>query len=160
MRVIIFSLLLMVSHFSTAAVVQGEAPDFTLKSNSGKNLRLSEYRGQVVLINFWAAWCGPCRQEMPVLDELHSNYEQLGFSVLGVNVDEDAAKADKLLRDIPVTFPVLYDSDNKISELFNIDAMPTTILVDRDGNMRYLHRGYKSGYEELYREHIKSLIRE
>lgn len=160
MKPIIFCLLLSMSPFTLAAVTEGPAPDFTLKSTTGENLRLSEYRGQVVLINFWAAWCGPCRQEMPVLDELHQNYEKLGFAVFGVNVDDNVAAADKLLRDIPVTFPVLYDTDNKISKLFNVDAMPTTIIVDRDGNMRYQHRGYKRGYEDLYREHIKTLIRE
>jgi len=69
------------------------APDFALKSSSGENLRLSEYRGDVVMVNFWATWCGPCRQEMPLLDELYSRYERVGFSLLGVNIDDDSRKA-------------------------------------------------------------------
>ena len=145
---------------SLAAVIEGQAPDFILKSNLGKNLRLSEYRGQVVLINFWASWCGPCRQEMPVLDAMHKEYEKLGFTVFGVNVDDSAAQADKLLRDIPVSFPVLYDNENSVSKLFKVDAMPTTILVDRNGNMRFLHRGYKRSYDAKYHDHIKQLVRE
>jgi len=160
MKTLMLSLLLIVSTASHAAMSKVTAPDFTLKSNIGKNLRLSEYRGQVVLINFWASWCGPCRQEMPVLDELHQSYEALGFSVLGINVDKKSEAADKLLKDIPVSFPILYDNSNAASELFNVDAMPYTILVDRDGKMRYLHRGYKRGYEDKYREQIKALIRE
>ena len=136
------------------------APDFTLKSTGGNNLRLSEMRGQVVLVNFWASWCGPCRQEMPLLDELQSKYSKLGFTVLGVNVDKDPAKADKILKDIPVTFPVLYDSEGTVSKQYNVSAMPTTIIIDRDGNMRYSHKGFKPGYEEKYAANIKALIRE
>ena len=70
-----------------------QAPDFALKSSSGKNLRLSEYRGDVVLINFWATWCGPCRQEMPLLDELFTRYQRVGFNLLGVNIDDDSSRA-------------------------------------------------------------------
>lgn len=140
--------------------LEGAAPDFTLKSNSGENLRLSEMRGEVVMINFWASWCGPCRQEMPILDELHKRYSKAGFTVLGVNVEQDSSKADKLLKDIPVSFPVLYDPDSVVSKLYSVDAMPSTVMVDRDGNMRYLHRGYKPGYEDDYREQIVELISE
>lgn len=143
-----------------AKSVEGPAPDFTLKSNNGSNLRLSEQRGNVVLINFWASWCGPCRQEMPLLEEIQKKYSRLGFTILGVNVDKDMAKADKILRDIPVTFPVLYDPTGDVSKLFDVDAMPTTIIVDRNGNMRFLHRGYKPGYEDDYIAQVKQLIRE
>lgn len=143
-----------------AKTLQGEAPDFTLKSNSGKNLRLSELRGQVVMINFWASWCGPCRQEMPILDALHKRYAKAGFSVLGVNVEQDSGLADQLLKDIPVSFPVLYDPDSVVSKLYAVDAMPSTVMVDRDGRMRYLHRGYKPGYEDDYRDQIVELLSE
>jgi thiol-disulfide isomerase/thioredoxin len=143
-----------------ASEVSGPAPDFTLKSNSGQNLKLSEMRGQVVMINFWASWCAPCRQEMPLLDGLHQRYEPLGFTVLGVNVEEDSSKADSLLKQIPVTFPILYDNRNSVSKLYDVKAMPTTVLVDRNGNMRFLHKGYKPGYEVAYEEHIRALVRE
>lgn len=143
-----------------AGEVSGPAPDFTLKSNNGKNLKLSEYRGTVVLINFWASWCGPCRQEMPLLDELHKKYSSYGFTVLGVNVEEDSAGANKILREIPVSFPVLYDTANKVSKAYDVSAMPSTVMVDRDGNMRYLHKGYKPGDEASYKKWVKKLIRE
>lgn len=144
----------------SADASKGPAPDFVLKSNSGQNVRLSELRGQVVMINFWASWCGPCRQEMPLLDELHNRYKGLGFTVLGVNVEEDSRKAQGLLRDIPVSFPVLFDTENSVSELYRVNAMPTTVMVDRDGNMRYLHKGYQPGYEVAYQEQVRTLIRE
>jgi len=136
------------SHASIAAAVA--APDFTLKSDTGENIRLSELKGEVVMINFWASWCGPCRKEMPELAQIQSEFEDLGFVILGVNVEEDSTKANELLAKNPVNFPILYDTENKVTELFRVDAMPSTILVDRDGNMRYLHKGYKPGYEDAY----------
>jgi peroxiredoxin len=136
------------------------APDFTLKSNSGKNLRLSDFRGQVVLLNFWASWCGPCRQEMPILNDLHNKYASLGFAVLGVNVDADSAKAIGYLKDTPVDFPVLYDPESKVSEMYSVSAMPSTAIIDRDGNVRMVHPGYKSGDEDKYKAQIKKLMRE
>jgi peroxiredoxin len=138
----------------------GPAANFTLKSADGVNIRLSEYRGQVVLINFWASWCGPCRQEMPELDALQRKYAPLGFTVFGVNVEQNRAMADKILRDIPVTFPVLFDDDNRVSEQYDVDAMPATVLVDRKGEIRFMHRGYKSGYEREYERQVRALIKE
>ena len=140
--------------------IKGPAPDFTLKSRSGENIKLSELRGEVVMINFWASWCAPCRQEMPLLEVLYKKYSDLGFTLLAVNVEEDSSKGDDLLRDIPVTFPVLYDNTNKVTKLYKVVAMPSTIIIDRDGKMRYLHRGYLPGYEEEYKKQVSELIRE
>jgi thiol-disulfide isomerase/thioredoxin len=136
------------------------APDFTLKSASGANLKLSELRGEVVLVNFWASWCGPCRQEMPLLSELHEQYRDLGFTVLGVNVEADTRKARKLLEDAPVSFPVLFDSDSVVSREYDVVAMPSTVLVDRNGKLRYLHKGYKPGLEAVYQQQVRDLLRE
>ena len=136
------------------------APDFALKSATGENLRLSEYRGDVVMINFWATWCGPCRQEMPLLDELYSRYQRVGFNLLGVNIDDNTNRAMKMIDDLGVTFPVLFDSRKEVSELYDVDAMPVTVLVDREGMIRHVHHGYKPGYEEKYLEQIRSLLRE
>jgi peroxiredoxin len=97
---------------------------------------------------------------MPVLNTLHERYAKLGFKVVGVNVDKDSSLADKILNDIPVSFPILLDDTGAVSGTYDISAMPTTILVDRDGNMRYLHKGYKPGYEQDYETEIKELIRE
>ena len=96
-----------------------EAPDFTLKSLDGPNLRLEEYRGQVILINFWASWCGPCRQEMPILDRLHQRYEDTGFAVLGVNVEGETAPAKKIVDKTHVTFPVLIDEGQAVRRQTN-----------------------------------------
>ncbi len=157
---IMLLLLLLVTGPGFAREVSGAAPDFTLKSRSGENLKLSEFRGEVVMINFWASWCGPCRQEMPLLDELYQRYHPMGFTILGVNVDQDREAALRLLKEIPVNFPILFDEDNKVSERYELMAMPSTVMVDRDGNMRFVHLGYLPGYEQEYEAQIKILLRE
>ncbi len=140
--------------------ISENAPDFTLKTLEGSNLRLEEHRGEVLLINFWASWCGPCRQEMPILDRLHERYEDTGFAVWGVNVEGEEAPAQKLVDKTKVTFPVLIDEGQAVSELYDLEAMPSTVVVDRDGVVRYIHRGYKPGDEAKYVEVVKKLIRE
>jgi peroxiredoxin len=136
------------------------APDFALKSSTGENLRLSEFRGDVVMINFWATWCGPCRQEMPLLDELYSRYQRVGFNLLGVNIDDDSRRAMRMIEELGVNFPVLFDARKEVSELYEVEAMPVTVIVDREGTVRYIHHGYKPGYEDKYLDQIRSLLRE
>jgi peroxiredoxin len=136
------------------------APDFTLRTLEGKNLRLQEQRGSVVLVNFWATWCGPCRQEMPHLNRLYEKYRASGFVMLGVNVDDDASNAAGVASKLGVKFPVLFDTDKKVSHLYALSSMPSTVLIDRDGHVRYLHRGYRDGYEETYEKQIRELVKE
>ena len=156
---IVFSVFAATSLASSGLTGQ-PAPDFALKSSTGANLRLSEYRGDVVMINFWATWCGPCRQEMPLLDELYSRYQRVGFSLLGVNIDDDSGKAMNMVSELGVSFPVLFDAQKDVSRLYDVDAMPVTVLVDRDGTVRHVHQGYKPGYEQKYLDQIRSLLRE
>ncbi len=136
------------------------APDFALKSSTGENMRLSEYRGDVVMINFWATWCGPCRQEMPLLDELYQRYSRVGFNLLGVNIDDDSRRAMQMIEELGVNFPVLFDASKRVSEMYDVDAMPVTVIVDREGTVRYVHQGYKPGYEDKYLTEIRTLLRE
>ena len=136
------------------------APDFALPARDGGEVRLSELRGQVVMINFWATWCGPCRQEMPLLEQLQVKYEPLGFTLLGVNVEPDSAAAVAWLKGVPVTFPILFDTRNAVAESFGVQGMPSSVFVDREGRVRYVHRGYKSGDETQYADLIRSLVKE
>jgi peroxiredoxin len=136
------------------------APDFTLQARSGKAVELTRFKGQVVMLNFWASWCGPCRQEMPLLDSIYKKYSKAGFIMLGVNVEPDSKAADDWLKQTPVTFPILYDTDSKVSKLYGVSGMPSTVIVDRKGMVRMIHRGYKPGDEEEYLSSIRTLMRE
>jgi len=156
--------LLLVAGASLAAAApltpSAPAPDFTLRTLDGQKLRLGEQRGRVVLVNFWATWCGPCRQEMPHLNKLYEKYKASGFVLLGVNVDDDTAQAAGVATRLGVTFPVLPDADKRVSRQYDLSAMPSTVLIDRDGRVRYLHRGYQSGYENTYDRQIRELLKE
>ena len=157
-------LLILLSLFVSTAVTAGQglgaAPDFSLPDASAEPVALADFQGQVVLINFWASWCGPCREEMPLLDELSSRYAPLGFTLLGVNVEEDSSAARGFLSGTPVSFPVLYDRENTVSKLYDVIAMPSTVIVDRAGQIRYIHHGYEAGNEHDYQDQIRELLRE
>lgn len=143
-----------------AQTLTGPAPGFTLQSRDGQTVSLGEQKGKVVMVNFWATWCVPCRQEMPHLQALYERYNSLGFELLAVNVEDNPAGARKWLAETPVTFPVLFDAKNEVSKLYKVTAMPSTVLIGRDGNLRFIHHGYKPGYESEYQTQVRALLRE
>jgi peroxiredoxin len=138
------------------------APDFALRSWDGGNMRLSEHTGEVVLINFWATWCGPCRQEMPLLDEIYGKYRRAGLVLFSVNLDEetnlDAAR--EMAKTLRVSYPVLFDARKEVSRAYQASTMPLTVLIDREGVVRYVSEGYKVGYETRYTEKLRELLNE
>ena len=145
---------------AAALAPQALAPDFTLRRADGPNLRLAEQRGQVVLLNFWASWCGPCRVEMPQLNRLYDKYRSAGFVMLGVNIDDDPRAAAATAQRWGIRFPVLLDADKSVSRLYDLASMPSTVLIDRDGRVRYLHGGYVEGAEVDYERQIRALVKE
>jgi thiol-disulfide isomerase/thioredoxin len=150
----------MVAVPALAVAPSGPAPRFKLDSMAGKPVSLDQYKGQVVMINFWASWCGPCRTEMPILEKLQAKYKPMGFTLIGVNVEPDSTLAANWLKATPVTFPILFDTKSEVSKLYSVAGMPTTVIVDRKGNLRWLHRGYKAGDENEYLDQIRALVRE
>lgn len=136
------------------------APDFAAKSDAGRNMRLSELRGQVVLINFWASWCSPCRQELPLLNKIYTQYRSAGFVLLAVNVDDNRKDADTMLKRLNLRFPTLFDGGKNVAKLYGVDTMPATLVIDRDGRVRYVHRGYYDGYERKYEQQVRELLKE
>jgi peroxiredoxin len=145
---------------ANSIVAGATAPAFQLSSAGGGALSLADLKGQVVLINFWASWCGPCRQEMPVLEQLYKKYKAGGFTLLGVNVEPKSADAASFLQSTPVSFPIVFDADSHVSKLYEVSGMPSTVIVDRKGTVRYVHHGYKPGEESEYLDQIRTLMRE
>lgn len=137
------------------------APAFTLPLRGAPTpLGLDKLRGQVVMINFWASWCGPCREEFPLLDQMYKQYKSVGFTMLGVNVEPESKDAEGFIAKTPVTFPIVFDKDSAVSKLYRVEGMPSTVLVDRKGVLRWVHRGYKAGDENEYLNQIRALLRE
>jgi thiol-disulfide isomerase/thioredoxin len=159
-RMVAMTAALLLSLPALAASSASPAPQFTLAARGGRDVSLAQYHGQVVMINFWASWCGPCRQEMPLLESIYKKYKGAGFTLLGVNVEPDSKAADEWLKQTPVSFPILYDRDSKVSKLYDVAGMPSTAIIDRSGKLRMLHRGYKPGDENEYLDSIRALIRE
>ena len=137
-----------------------EAPDFVLKAMDGSNLRMSEFRGQVVLVIFWARWAGDSRQEMPALDRIKTTYERAGLVVLGVSVDGDLVHAREFAAAMKLSYPIMFDTGSDVGREYLLQKMPMTILVDRAGVVRYTNVGFKRGDERAYLDHIRELLRE
>ena len=145
---------------TAGAVAPGtQAPDFALASDGQGNLRLLEQRGRVVMINFWASWCGPCRREMPQLDRLYSKYRDAGFVLWGISVDEEPARAREVLGRLGLHFPVLFDERRQVIRQYDLATMPSTVIVDRDGQVRFVHPGYEEGVEVSYDREVGELLR-
>ena len=160
-KLVVTAALLFCTPILAAGNLQGAAaPDFALGGLSGPNMRLSEHRGEVVMLNFWATWCGPCRQEMPLLEGIYERYREAGFTVIGVNLDGESDRARRMAEDLGVSFPLLFDEDKSVSKLYGIRAMPVTFLIDRDGMVRHVHQGYRPGFEDRYLEQVRQLVTE
>ena len=136
------------------------APDFVLKSLTGENIRLSEFRGQVVMINFWASWAGPSRMEMPRLEKIAGTYRSSGFVLLGVNMDDTQASATNFANAYGITYPLLLDLRKEVVRVYAVETVPVTVLVDRGGSVRFVHKDYRVGAEQTYVSEIRALLKE
>ena len=123
-------------------------------------LDLSAYRGKVVYVDFWASWCGPCRQSFPWLDGLEREYGAQNFVVIGVNVDQDHGKAERFLTDTPADFPIVYDPKGEIATAYKVTGMPSGVLIDRTGHVRFQHAGFSEKQKGLYEEQLQTLLEE
>jgi thiol-disulfide isomerase/thioredoxin len=135
----------MASTSANAADVGQPAPQFTLPTLLGdKPVSLKEFSGKVVYVDFWASWCGPCRTSFPLLNKLHEKLKAQGFEVVAINLDEDKANAEKFLKEIPVAFTVLRDAKGEWSDKFVVESMPTSFIVDKQGVIQNIHKGFAS----------------
>lgn len=141
-----------------AEVVVGQAaPQFTLTDLTGKSVSLGDFRGKVVLVNFWGTWCQPCRSEMPALQAAYEKYKDRGFAVLGVNIGESKVSAKGFTDRLGVTFPVVLDADRDVTlQKYKVGPIPTTFFIDKQGNVQYLAQGEMTS--EFISAHIETLL--
>ena len=123
-------------------------------------LDLSQYRGKLVYLDFWASWCAPCRQSFPWLSDLVRRYGAHNFVVIGINVDQDRARAERFLSETPANFPIIYDPRGDIATAYRVAGMPSAVLIDRDGRVRFQHEGFSAKRKDLYEEHVQTLLGE
>ncbi len=147
---------------AASAVTVGQvAPDFErMPLKGGQPVNLSDYLGQVIYLDFWASWCGPCRQSMPLMNEMYQDLSGQGFLVLAVNLDAYIDKALKFLKQYPVSYPVVRDIGGVLPEIYGLQGMPTAYLIDRKGIVRYVHHGFRRGDAPDIREAVETLLRE
>lgn len=126
-----------------AAEIGQPAPLFELPSDAASTLALHQLRGQVVYLDFWASWCGPCRQSFPWMAEMHKRHAAQGLAVVAVNLDTRMADAQAFLRSVPAPFRIAYDAQGKTPREYAIKAMPTSLLIGRDGRVRHIHAGFR-----------------
>jgi len=145
-----------------AELMKGEAPNFTLKSLRGENIKLSEHRGEVIMLSFWATWCDKCKQNFPVLNEIYLKYRDQGLTVLSINTEteKDFEKVQKWLKGKKVAYPILLDADHLVSDKYEVSDMPSTYLLDRDGHLRFVHNGFEEGYEDVVLKQVRELMDE
>jgi peroxiredoxin len=137
-----------------------EAPDFTLPALRGGNQRLSERLGDVVLLNFWNSPCNACRQEVAKLDDLAARYAGNGLVVFGINLDGDKRRTAAAVEALNVSYPILLDNLKNVSRSYQVDKMPVTVLIDRQGTVRYVATGFRIGSEKLYTDKLRELLNE
>ena len=138
-----------------------QAPDFTLPTLSGGTIRLADFRDQVVLLNFWATWCVPCRMEMPALEALYQRHKDAGLAMLAINLDTlSTAGVEAFAQEVRVTFPVLLDPSWSIARAYRVLGLPTTYLIDRAGNVVVREVGERDWLDEVSRVAVEGLLRE
>lgn len=137
-----------------------EAPDFTLHALVGGNVRLSEHRGEVVVISFWSSYCSLCRAQLAALDRSLDTYHAAGLQMYGIDVDDNLERAAKAGRTVNVSFALLLDPQKVVSRSYRIDNLPMTVLIDRNGMIRYALRDYSEKSEGLYLQQLRILLDE
>jgi cytochrome c biogenesis protein CcmG, thiol:disulfide interchange protein DsbE len=125
---------------------------------SQPTLDLSRYRGKVVVVDFWASWCKPCRESIPWLNQMRARHGARGLVVVGVNVDAERADADRFLRDIPAEFEVIYDPNGMLATEFGLKGMPSTFVYDRNGKLVSTYYGFREKQRAHHEAEIESLV--
>lgn len=136
------------------------APEFSLPDQAGKQVALSSLRGEVVLLDFWATYCKPCKVELPILDRMQAKYKKKGLKVVSVAVDEDPQDAKDFLAQHPVALMTLFDAKDEVRPTLALETLPAILLVDRKGKIRYVHKGALAEDDPAFLKEVETLLRE
>jgi thiol-disulfide isomerase/thioredoxin len=161
MKTLLASMLLLLSPWVTAVEVGSVMPECALSplgANQGGNL--SQYRGSVIYVDFWASWCGPCAKSFPFLNEMHEQLKNQGLQIVGVNLDEDLGEAKEFLAKYPARFTVAADVSKQCAKDFAVKAMPSSYIIDRKGNVHHVHLGFRPGEAKDVRVIVEKLLAE
>jgi len=142
------------------ALLGQSAPDFALHAAVGGNARLSEHRGEVVVVSFWSSRCTPCRTQLAALNRSLSTYRSAGLAMFGIGVDDDPTQALEFARSTGVGFSLLLDPSKGVSRSYEVDNLPMTVLIDRGGTVRNVLRDYSAENEQLYLRQLRALLNE
>jgi thiol-disulfide isomerase/thioredoxin len=148
-------LVLLLAAVLTALATVGTAQG---ASSPGATLDLSRHHGRVVVVDFWASWCKPCRQSIPWLNSLHARYGATGLTIIGVNVDAERRDADRFLRDVPIDFEIVFDPQGDIARQFKVQGMPSSYVIDRTGKIVETHLGFRDSKKDEAEAVIKALL--
>ena len=143
-----------------AAAPPKPAPNIALPTADGTTVQLNTYKGKVLLVDFWASWCIPCKTAFPALDSIYREYQPRGLEVLAVNLDERRRDADAFLGNHPHRMTVLFDPKGASPVAFGVQGMPSSFVIDKAGNIRFTHMGYSGNVDESYRQEITQLLGE
>ena len=143
---------------TAAALSRGSrAPDIGLRDTRGRMVRLADLRDKVVLVDFWASWCAPCREEMPVLERLHQRYKDHGLVIIGVNIDQDEPNMNGFLRRTPVSFRIVHDGDREVAGRYDPPRMPSSYII-KNGVVRHVHEGFRARDAQVFEREIRELL--
>ncbi len=158
---VLFAVLLAGASAAAGPLKPGDpAPAFKLPASDGKVVSLDDFKGKVVLVDFWASWCGPCRQAFPALNDLYGQLKARGFEVIAVNLDEQRKDADEFLSTRPHELTVVFDPKGTSAASFRLGGMPSSFVIDRDGRVQFTHTGYTAATLAEYRREVLSLLRD
>ena len=152
----------MITSSSSQAIEVGQTIPHCQATMAGgtSTLDFSNYKGKVILVDFWATWCPPCKKSMPFLNGLQNKLPKDSFEIIAINVDEDTEAAKQLLNDNPIDYQIAFDPQGNCPGVFDVKAMPSSYLVDKTGKVTLIHLGFRDGDEAIIREHISALLSE
>ena len=139
--------------------LEGEkAPGFSLPAEGGGTLSLESYKGKIVLLDFWASWCPPCRKELPVLQSVYKEFKDRGVVLIGISCDQDKEKGEAFVKENKLDFPIGYDSEGEVGKMYKVTSLPTLFILDREGTIQKVHIGMPPDLETLLKKELEAFL--